>query len=231
MRSTFHHAPPTALVRQLARWLPPGADAPRQDVAERLGQWLNVKEAIALHTAQATVAAAGVAAARRARPVAPAGDLHAALQAELQRVRGVLGQSITTRDPGHQPDPNDLDTEFAFFHQRLIDQQRRMELSVDALRGHVRQRLAQSTPQHAQLAVLDEQMEQLFGGREQRLLTGLPAFLKARYQALRRQAAASDPPQDLAWLRSFEAEFEQTLLAELDLRLQPVTGLIESLDT
>lgn len=219
-------------MRQLARWLPPGADAPRQDVAERLGQWLNVKEAIALHTAQSSVTAAGAAAARQARPAEQDG-LHAALQAELQRVRGVLGQSITTRDPGHKPDPNDLDTEFAFFHQRLNDQQRRMELSVDALRGHVRQQLARSSPRHAQLAVLDQQMEQLFGGREQRLLTGLPAFLKARYQALRRAAAAAstpDSPPDLAWLRSFESDFEQALLAELDLRLQPVTGLIESLE-
>lgn len=220
-------------MRQLARWLPPGADAPRQDVAERLGQWLNVKETIALHTTQASVAAAGVAAARRVRS-ADAGTLHASLQAELQRVRSVLSQSILARDPGHKPDPNDLDTEFAFFHQRLNDQQRRMELSVDALRGHVRQRLAQSTPQHAQLAVLDQQMEQLFGGREQRLLSQLPAFLKARYQALRRAAAAAstpDSPPDLAWLRGFESDFEQALLAELDLRLQPVTGLIESLDT
>lgn len=220
-------------MRQLARWLPPGADAPRQDVAERLGQWLNVKETIALHTVQASVAAAGVAATRRARP-ADAGGLHAQLLAELQRVRSVLGQSITTRDPGHKPDPNDLDTEFAFFHQRLNDQQRRMELSVDALRGHVRQQLAQSTPAHAQLAVLDQQMEQLFGGREQRLLGQLPAFLKTRYQALRRAAAAAstpDSPPDLAWLRRFETEFEQALLAELDLRLQPVTGLIESLET
>jgi hypothetical protein len=217
-------------VRQLARWLPPGADAPRQDVAERLGQWLNVKEAIALHSAQSAVAAAGTAAAQRARPGAAPGDLHAALLAELQRVRSVLSQSIQARDAAHQPDPNDLDTEFAFFHQRLIDQQRRMELSADALRGHVRQRLAESTPAHAQLAALDQQMEQLFGGREQRLLGGLPSFLRARYQALRRQAAASGPPHDLAWLRSFEAEFEQLLLAELDLRLQPVTGLIEALD-
>lgn len=230
LRSLFHHAPPTALVRQLARWLPPGADAPRQDVAERLGQWLNVKEAIALHTAQAAVAAAGGAAARRVRPAVPAADLHATLQAELQRVRGVLSQSILARDPRHKPDPDDLDTEFAFFHQRLNDQQRRMELSVDALRAHVRQRLAQSTPAHARLAALDQQMERLFGGREQRLLGQLAAFLKTRYQALRREAASAGQAKDLAWLRGFEAEFEHTLLAELDLRLQAVTGLIESLD-
>jgi len=229
LRSSLHHAPSTALVRQLARWLPAGADAPRQDVAERLGQWLNVAEAIQLHATQASAAVPAATTARRA-PGTPAAELHTALQRELQRVRGVLTQSITARDASHKPDPNDLDTEFAFFHQRLNDQQRRMEMSVDALRNHVRQRLAQSSPAMIRLAALDAQMEQLFGGREQRLLSQLPAFLKARYQALRREAAASDAPEDLRWLQHFETEFEQTLLAELDLRLQPVTGLIEALE-
>ncbi|MGM9426332.1 DUF3348 family protein [Hydrogenophaga sp. MI9] len=229
MRSSFHHALPSALARQLARGLPVGAsaDAPRQDVAERLGQWLNVAEAIELHAAQSAVTAAGAAASRRPPRVEPAA-LHASLRAELDRVRSVLSRSITTR-PAHKPDPNDLDTEFAFFHQRLGDQQRRMEMSVDALREHVRQQLAQSTPAMAQLAALDAVMDQLFGGREQRLLSQLPAFLKARFAALRQEAARPDTPDDLRWLHAFATEFEQTLLSELDLRLQPVTGLIEAL--
>ena len=198
-------------------------------MAERLGQWLNVKEAIALHTAQAAIAAAGQAA--RPVPAAELAALQQRLQAELQRVRSVLAASITARDPSHRSDANDLDLEFALLHQRLNDQQRRMELSVDALRGHVRQQLARAAPALARLAALDQQMEQLFGGREQRLLTTLPAHLKARFGALRREASASGAPHDLAWLRRFEGEFEQLLLAELDLRLQPVTGLIDSIDT
>ena len=229
MRSSFLHALPSALARQLARGLPEGAlaSAPRQDVAERLGQWLNVAEAIELHAAQSAVAAAGAAARRRAPRTEPAA-LYAALRAELDRVRSVLTRSITTRPP-HKPDPNDLDTEFAFFHQRLGDQQRRMELSVDALREHMRQQLAQSTPAMAQLAAIDAVMDGFFGGREQRLLSTLPAFLKARFAALRQDAAASETPDDLRWLQRFAAEFEHTLLAELDLRLQPVAGLIEAL--
>ena len=232
MRTSFHHTLPSALARQLARGLPAGAlpDAPRQDVAERLGQWLNVAEAIELHAAQSAVTAAGAAARRRPPRVEPAA-LHATLRAELDRVRAVLTRSITTA-PAHKPDPNDLDTEFALFHQRLGDQQRRMEMSVDALREHVRQQLAQSTPVMAQLAAIDAVMDGFFGGREQRLLSQLPSFLKARFAALRREAAlARDPdtPDDLRWLQTFAAEFEQTLLAELDLRLQPVTGLIEAL--
>ena len=235
MRSSFHHAAPSALARQLARALPAGAfpDAPRQDVAERLGGWLHVAETIQLHAAQTAIEAAGAAAARRPPRTGPAA-LHAALSAELDRVRAVLARSITTA-PAHKPDPNDLDTEFALYHQRLGDQQRRMEMSIDALREHVRQQLAQSTPAMAQLAATDAVMDGFFGGREQRLLSTLPAFLKARFAALRREAAqarepdAPDTPDDLRWLQTFAAEFEQTLLAELDLRLQPVTGLIEAL--
>lgn len=219
-------------MRQLAGWLPEGVSAPRQDVAERLGQWLNVNEAIALRTTQAAVAAAGATAARRTAPPDDPAALHTALQQELQRVRAVLTQSITTRGPSHQPDTDDLDIEWALFHQRLGDQQRRMALSVAALRGHVRQALAQSTPHLAQLAALDAAMEPLLAGREARLLNSLPAFLKARFVVLRRQVV--DPsdanPNDLRWLKTFANEFEQTLLAELELRLQPVIGLIESLN-
>ena len=233
MRSSFHSVPPSALARRLAAALPDGVDAPRRDIAERLGEWLNVAEAIQLHAAGPAVDAAAAAASRRPPRQLPS-VLHAALSAELDRVRAVLARSITAA-PAHKPDPNDLDTEFALFHQRLGDQQRRMEMSIDALREHVRQQLAQSTPPMAQLAAIDAVMDGFFGGREQRLLSTLPAFLKARFVALRREAAqareleAPDTPDDLRWLQTFAAEFEQTLLAELDLRLQPVTGLIEAL--
>jgi uncharacterized lipoprotein YmbA len=230
LRSSFFHTQPAALVRQLAGFLPAGAAAPgdaaRQDVAERLGQWLHVADAISLSSAHAAIAAAGRQAARaNGRPDTSA----AALQAELERVRAVLSQSITTRDTRHQPDPDDLDTEFTFCLQRYQDQQRRMEMSVDALRGHVRQTLAQGTPRLAQLAALDAALGEMLGGREQRLLVGLPNFLRARFMTLRQAAAASDTPHDLRWLLGFNTELEQTLLAELEHRLQPVVGMIEAM--
>lgn len=230
MRSNFNRP---ALVRQLAGFLPEGAhalaDASRQDLAERLGQWLNVADAITLSSAHPSIAAVGARAAQQ--PMRAPTATAEALPAELERVRATLTRSITTRDPKHRPDPNDLDTEFALFHQRHQDQQRRMEMSVDALREHVRQTLAKGEPRLAQLAALDAVMDQMLGGREQRLLAGLPTHLKARFKALRQVAAASDTPDDLRWLQGFEAELEQTLLAELEHRLQPVVGLIESLDT
>jgi hypothetical protein len=217
-------------VRQLAGSLPAGAAASagvqRQDLAERLAQWLNVADAITLSSAHASIAAAG---ARAARPPAhPPAHVAAALQAELERVRAVLAQSITTRDPRHRADPEAPDTEFALCLQRHQDQQRRMEMSVDALRAHVRQALAQSGPRLARLAALDAVMDQVLGGREQRLLNQLPQFLRARFNQLRQPAAAGAPAVP-HWLHAFHAELEQTLLAELDHRLQPVAGLIDAL--
>jgi hypothetical protein len=70
-------------------------------------------------------------------------------------------------------------------------------------------------------------MDQMLGGREQHLLSTVPAFLKKRFEQLRREAPAdTDPP---AWLTRLTAECQQALLAELDLRLQPIAGMAEAL--
>lgn len=226
--AAFSSVPATPLARQIAHWLPAPAQAPQADLAERLGQWLSVRQAIALHTALAAAAAAGA-------PVPPrpadAAALRGALRAELQRVRALLAQSIGHREPEHRPDPHDADTSLALFQQRLNDQQRRMEMAVNALRDHVRQRLSQASMALAHLAALDAQMQALLAEREQRLLAGLSALLKARWVALCHEAAALDGPPCAQGLQAFEDDFEQLLLAELDLRLQPVVGLIEALET
>lgn len=211
MRSNFNRS---ALVRQLAGWLPAQADAPRQDVAERLGQWLNVADAITLHAAQQSIPSAAAVRRTAARPASPQ-----AVNAEYQQVRATLVKAITTREAGPAIE---ADADFALFHQRHQDQQRRMDMSIEALRGHVRHTLSQTTPRLAQLAALDALLDQMLGGREQQLLAGVPAFLKTRFKQLRQQQ-----PED--WLPIFEHDFQQALLAELDVRLQPVAGMIEAL--
>lgn len=197
--------------------MPVPADVPRQDMAERLGDWLNVADAIALHSLHQTLPSVTT---RRAAVKTGAAQAHVQAQAELQRLRATLSQSITTPP---QPPVDAADAEFAPHHQRCLDQQRRMEMGIDALRGHLRQTLAASSPRLAQLAALDATLDQMLGGREQRLLAGLPAFLKARFEQLRQ--AHPD-----AWPPLFEQDFQQALLAELDLRLQPVVGMIEAMN-
>ena len=219
MRPLAHR---TALVRQLAAWLPAPADAPRQDLAERLGGWLNVRDAIALHAAhqaltQVTQATQATPAQRRAtRPGAAGPGLRPALQA----LRDTLEHGIAA--PPALPLMPD-DTSFAPTHQRCLALQRRMETAIDAFRQHARQTLAAASPQLARLAQLDATLDRLLGGREQRLLADVPQFLKARFEQLRQ----SEPE---TWPATFEAELQQALRAELDLRLQPVTGLVEAFE-
>ncbi|MDP1687317.1 DUF3348 family protein [Hydrogenophaga sp.] len=214
MRSNFNRS---ALVRQLSGWLPAPVEAPRQDLAERLGQWLNVADAIEL----SSVHQAMPAVARVRRPGVPAAAR--AAQAELQRVRATLSQAITSppREPGDEG-TDDTDAGFAPHHQRCLEQQRRMDMSIEALRGHVRKTLSLTSARLAQLAALDAVLEPMLGGREQRLLATVPGFLKARFAQLRQSHPGG-------WQPLFEHELQHTLLAELDLRLQPVVGMVEAL--
>ncbi|WP_439517610.1 DUF3348 family protein [Hydrogenophaga sp.] len=209
--SHFNRSP---LVRQLAAWLPAEAHAaPRRDIGERLGEWLNVADAIALHSAHQ-----GLPHTRMRRRAGQRLDALAA-QAELLRVRDTLSRSIAA-PPIHPVQASDA--EFAPHHQRHLDLQRKMELAIDAFREHLRQALSHTSVRLAQLAALDAVLDQMLGGREQKLLAGIPALLKSRFQQLRKAQ-----PQD--WPPIFEHDFQQTLRAELDLRLQPVTGLVEAL--
>jgi len=226
LRSPFQHR--STLVRQLAAWqpAPEGADAPRQDVAERLGQWLNVADAIALRALHQALPAVK----QRPRGKGAAMPAPAELQAELQRVRQALERAITRHDA-------DLtEHEFAPVHQHVLDLQRHMDMRIDALRDHVRQTLSMASPQLAQLAALDASLHQLLGGREQHLLSTLPSFLKARFARVRKAAEAAEDPDESATGASTAAPVAPTLTAdlhallraELELRLQPVHGMIEA---
>lgn len=244
----------SALVRQLGERLGLDAAAPAgQDFAERLGGWLSVGDAITLRTALQSAPLTRTLKAATEAAVAPG-----ALAEELQRVRATLVKSITTVESappqrnradhsahGATPTvalPIDPAAEYALLHQRHGEQQRRMELSVDALRVRARALLSQASPELARLAALDAVMDKMLGGREQQALSTVPAFLKKRFEQLRREFEADraaqagslfadtpKPVQTPGWLVQLAAEFQQALLAELDLRLLPIAGMAEAL--
>lgn len=213
MRSTFSSS---RLVRLLDEHTPVDADASAMDVAERLGLWLNAFDAIGLQAAHQTIRAIADAqqpVRRAARPPALADD--------VQRVRGALASAIARGLDAHGAQG------YAAYQQRHQELQRQMEQMVATLREHVRQALAAASPRLRQLAVLDAAFEQALAAREQRLLPVAASLLERRFAQM--QAAADPDTSANDTLAAFAPEWRQALLAELDLRLEPVHGLVEAL--
>jgi len=231
-RTSFHS--PT-LVRALAGLAVTEATESKQALGERLGQWLDFKDAIALFSALNDTRGAGDAAtAARAAPAA--GGLHE----EIGRVRTALTEAI--RNPGNPgrasirlpaPDPHAAPgtEDFVPYHRYYLAHQRDMSASIAPLRAHARAVLAKHSPALARLAALDGVLDQALAPRERSLLATVPQLLARRFAQL--QQAQTDAPDghDAAdgWLATFCGDMQAVLLAELELRLQPVLGLAEAL--
>ena len=271
-RTRFNSA---GLVRMLAELAVADVADPKQTFAERLGEWLDFKDALALYSA---LNSAATGAPSRAAPAA-------ALRGQLVQVRGELAAAVAaagTTQPGGTnlalptPLPNaapESAADFAPFHRYYLAHQRAMAAAVSPLRASARTALAGQSAALRQLAALDAVLDQALAAREASLLATVPVLLGKRFAHLyaahrrEREAAAPDvagqaapdaagqaatagaaatgegapgagaPPDDPArwmqpggWLVRFCAEMQRVLLAELDLRLMPVAGLVAALD-
>ena len=229
------------LIRALSDLVSTDATPPRQSFADRLGQWLDFADAIALFSALngSTDAAGG-----------PATAEHPALGGEFARVRGALLDSINTDGvltPGkarirlpapawHASTPGAAD--YLPYHRYYLAHQRDMGAAIAPLRASVRAGLAQRAPALRQLAALDGVLDQALAPRERSLLATVPQLLGRHFeqlhQAHRNALTTPDDParwlQPGAWLHTFCQDMRVVLRAELELRLQPVAGLLEALN-
>jgi len=110
--------------------------------------------------------------------------------------------------------------------------------------------VAQRTPALARLAGLDAVMETALATRERAVLASVPTLLEDRHATLRKSQRAAlaqlvveadsapgtsaekaEEPADAVapWLDGFRKDMHSVLLAELELRLQPVTALLDAL--
>lgn len=229
------------LIRALSDLVSTDAAPPRQSFADRLGQWLDFADAIALFSALngSTDAAGG-----------PATAEHPALRDEFARVRGALLDSINTDGvltPGkarirlpapawHASTPGAAD--YLPYHRYYLAHQRDMGAAIAPLRASVRAGLAQRAPALRQLAALDGVLDQALAPRERSLLATVPQLLGRRFEQLHQAHRSALPTPDDparwlqpgAWLHTFCQDMRAVLLAELELRLQPVAGLLEALN-
>lgn len=236
-RATFNRS---ALVRVLSDTLPEVPD-PKYDFGERLGQWLDFSDALTLFSVLNTEAGSG----------APVASANADLPGQLARVRRNLSDSIhhdgvfspePARLPFPTPLPNatpDSAADFSPYHRYYLAHQRDMNGAITALRANARKALAGQSAAGQQLADLDAAFEKFLSVRERNLLSNIPIMLGKRFSqryAEHRAALASESTDDPAtwmqpgsWLEAFCHDAQAVLLAELELRLKPVAGLIAAL--
>ncbi|WP_158290051.1 DUF3348 family protein [Ramlibacter sp. WS9] len=202
------------LVRLLSGWAPLDAHAPGMDIAERLGLWVSAFDAIGLQAAQQSIMTL-----TRAAPASPPRPVQACAKSvaeDLVRVRTTLAHLIAKEADSLTAD----DTSYALYHQLHLRLQREMEQAIASLRDRVRQTLSRISPRLRQLAALDAVLEQVIAPREQALLPTTSTLMARRYEQLRATEGGLD---------GFANEWRQALLSELDLRLEPVTGLVDAL--
>jgi hypothetical protein len=236
----------SALTRLLSQLAGIDVRESRQAFADRLSQWLSWTDAIALSTALE----GGMAATPSGPRASGSTD-----EDEGSRVRAALLKAITQdntftsgKPPGSVHATQSIDTmdakaEFAPYRQRYLARQQTMEAAIGPLRGRLRAALANRSPAMARLAAVDTVMEQVLGPQENSLLSTIPSLLEKHFRRLREAHAAAladaqalDAPAGNTggsglWLEVFCRDMQAVLLAELELRFQPVEGLIEALRT
>lgn len=232
--------PGPAFIRLLARLTEAEIAPSSPALADRLGQWIDWTRAVAV--------------SRALDGKLPAIDADAPFEgvdaAECARVRGALEDAIRTdgaADAG-RPAPRhgaaadaQAAPDYAPFQQRYLSLQRSMLTATGRLRGQLRDTLARSSAEMARLAEVDAVMELTLSPREQTLLAAVPRLLGQHFERLRQAACAPPadaqaadippPPTAGAWLDLFRQDMQQVLRAELDVRFQPIEGLLAALRT
>lgn len=227
----------SAFIRTLASLNPVAAPALPDAFAQRLAQWFDWTHAFSLS------AALGDAAGRAEGPGFGGQGALSADEREFARVRAALARTIADAPGGAAPArrgqrplaaapvPAEAAIDFASHRQRYSACQLAMETQIVPLRRRLRSSLSDRSPALARLAELDLVMEQVVGAQERALLATVAARLEPRFDELRGaqgDAAPDAPVQSGPWLARFRQEMRELLLAELDLRLLPVEGLLQA---
>lgn len=243
-RYLHDHLGRSGLAALLEEWTQEGFERVQQppDIAEQLSSWLSAVDAIKLSRALNDIEVAP----QRGKPV-DARAMEAIIHAAKAEVIGLMATPVSPARPmsgraahvafGHaerQPP-----TDPAALIQRYVGLQKKMGTKLAMVRGQMRQWLREASPALRQLAVLDAVMEQMLDAREQRLWASLPAHLERRLANLQQRhqqvlQSSGEPhehvdgnPED-DWLGVIEKNLQALLLAEMQVRLQPVMGLLEA---
>jgi len=214
------------LIRLLARLTGAGASGAAPSLSAEISRWLGWTDAIAL-SAALNGSPPEIPSGAPARAGSSGGNIgeSAGTHVRAMLTAAITGQGISSdsrrRMPTRTAAPDPAETDFAVHRGRYIALQQQMEREIAGLRGRLRTALASRAPQAAQLAMLDAVMEQVLGAREQAVLAAVPGMLEPHFTRLRAAEGA--------WLNVFRRDMQSVLLAELEIRFQPLDALLAAL--
>lgn len=215
-----------AFIRLLARLCETDVRASGESLPDRLSSWLDWEESLVLSGALDD------------EPPPAEGDgpvFDSAETTECQRIRAALADSMTQTASARHADARAFAADdYTPFRQHYLGRQRAMQSATGALRGRLRDMLARHAGDLARLAEVDAAMERALSPREQSLLARVPVLLGNRFDRLcqaARQTSEHSPGADDAWRETFRSDMRNVLLAELDVRFQPVEALLAALRT
>lgn len=213
--------PGPAFIRLLARLAESNLSSAGPALSDRLSEWVDWTRAVILSKALDG----------RLPPAVDGPDFNADEDAECRRLRAALEATIVQEPEGAKhpsqvaADGTDGTVEYTAFRERYLALQRAMLRDTSRLRGRLRDMLTRTSPEMARLAEVDALMEQTLSAREYSLLAKVPVLLGVHFERLR------DAGSDDAWLEVFRRDMQSLLLAELDVRFQPIEGLLAALRT
>lgn len=212
-----------------------GGRVAQQTFAERLGLWLDWTDAIAL-SAALNVTPAPKPAAPDANSDAAALHLQRAAVAACARVHRDLVK-LATADVAFAADKAGAPrlspaaaatapdaSDFSPHRRDYLAHQRAMENSLGPLRVNLRAALASHSAALARIAALDAVMDEALRVRERHLLATVPQWLEKHFAYLDQTQAADEDR-----LSRYQQDMQSVLLAELDMRWQPIEGMMEAL--
>ncbi|WP_417521757.1 DUF3348 family protein [Marinobacter sp.] len=200
------------LLQLLAQSGAPVSDGPLPCCGERLGRLFGLSETLILDSA-ITFRARQTGMDQRA--------VFDRVIQELANSRQALMRKIKTY--GDDVEPNDC-VDFEHYLNSWLSLQRKAIAVSRQLRDKTRKAMKDHSQTLARLAELDVTFDHAMAGYTSQCFSHIPKVLEQRFQALAQFASCT--PDD--GLHRYCEEAQNLLLAELDVRLEPVLGLLEA---
>src|SRR5690554_1323127 len=216
-QSQAHTAQSSKLLAQLARLGAPATSDALPCFAERLSRLFGLGDTMTLDAATAYRA-------RQAGSVQVAmvdkltDELATTRRALIRRIQGWADELEFDDEPELEPALN-----------AWLALQRKVAANSRQLRDKVRKSMKDQGPKLAHLAELDAVFDQTMAGYTAQCFSHIPKVLEQRFEHRSTTPEQSPTPATTAdWFHRYCEEAQSLLLAELDVRLEPVLGLLEA---